>query len=140
MSVDNDPDKRFFFPECDPDPASTDTQLAPIRSTQCSGLGSVSFRPHRSVSQRYGSVSSHHQAKTVRKSLTSTVFNVLYLLYDFLSVKNDVNVPSKSKKQKTFGILKVNDKKSKIRIRILISKSDSEPCQLLLSLKNLIFC
>ncbi len=30
------------------------------------------------------------------------VSTVLLLLYDFLSVKNNVNVPSKSKKQKTY--------------------------------------
>jgi hypothetical protein len=30
------------------------------------------------------------------------VSTVLLLLYDFLSVKNIVNVPSKSKKQKTY--------------------------------------
>jgi hypothetical protein len=52
-----------------------------------------------SVSHKYGSGSGsfHHQAKIVRKTLISTV---LSLFYDFLSVKNDVNVASKSKKQK----------------------------------------
>jgi hypothetical protein len=35
--------------------------------------------------------------KTVRKTLISIV---LWLLLDFLSLKNDVNVPSKSNKQK----------------------------------------
>jgi hypothetical protein len=39
-----------------------------------------------------GSGSSHQQAKIVRKSLNSTIL----LLYDFLSVKNDVNEPPKS--------------------------------------------
>ncbi len=39
----------------------------------------------------------HHQAKIVRKILISTV---LCRLYDFLSLKNDGNVPSKSYKQK----------------------------------------
>jgi hypothetical protein len=52
-----------------------------------------------SVSQRYGSGSFYHQAKTVRKTL---IPNVLELLFDFLSLKNDVNVPSKSNKQKIF--------------------------------------
>ena len=48
------------------------------------------------VSQKYrsgsglGTGSSHNQAKIVRKPLISTV---LLLLYDFLSVKNDVNIP-----------------------------------------------
>ncbi len=54
-----------------------------------------------SISQRYGSGygSFYHQAKIVRKTLISTV---LWLLYAFLSLKNDVNVPSKSNKQKFF--------------------------------------
>ncbi len=45
-----------------------------------------------SVSQRYGSGSGsfHYQAKIVRKPL---IFAVLQLIYDFLSLKNDVNVP-----------------------------------------------
>ncbi len=38
-----------------------------------------------------------HQAKLVRKTL---ILTVLRLLYDFLSLKNDVNVVSKSNKQK----------------------------------------
>ncbi len=50
-----------------------------------------------SISQRHGSGSFYHQAKIVRKILISTV---LRLLYDFLSLKNNVNVPSKSNKQK----------------------------------------
>ncbi len=54
----------------------------------------------------------YRQAKIVRITLIPTV---LWLLYDFLSSKNDVNVPSKSNKQKSFeqilfsGALKVND-------------------------------
>jgi hypothetical protein len=42
--------------------------------------------------------------------------------FDFLSLKNDVNVPSKSNKQNNFfvGVLKVNDENSRIRIRIRI--------------------
>ncbi len=42
-------------------------------------------------------------------------------LFDFLSLKNDVNVPSKSISRKTVGILKVNDESSRIRIQ------DSDP-------------
>jgi hypothetical protein len=41
-------------------------------------------------------------------------------LFDFLSLKNDVNVPSKSNKQKKLCfavILKVNDENSRIRIQ-----------------------
>ncbi len=41
----------------------------------------------------------YHQAKIVRKTLIAAV---LLLLFDFLSLKNDVNVPSKSNKQKIF--------------------------------------
>ncbi len=47
--------------------------------------------------------------------------SVLWLLYDFLSLKNDVNVSSKSNKQKNLffgGVFKVNDENSRIRIRI----------------------
>jgi hypothetical protein len=56
------------------------------------------FRPpgSGSISQRYGSGSFHHYAKIIRKPLISTVF----LLFYFLSLKNDVNVPSKSNMQK----------------------------------------
>jgi hypothetical protein len=46
-----------------------------------------------------GSRSFYQQAKKIRKSSIPTV---LWLLLDFLSLKNDVNVPSKSKKQKNF--------------------------------------
>jgi hypothetical protein len=57
------------------------------------GSGSGSF------SQTYGSGSFHHQAKIVRKQLTPTV---LLLLFDFLSMKNDVKAPSTSNRQKNF--------------------------------------
>ncbi len=50
-----------------------------------------------STSQRYGSGSFNHQAKIVRKTL---IYTVLWLFLDFRSYKNDVNVPSKSNKQK----------------------------------------
>jgi len=46
----------------------------------------------------YGSGSFHHQAKTAKKTFISTV---LRLLFDFLSLKNDVNVPSKVISKKT---------------------------------------
>jgi hypothetical protein len=54
-----------------------------------------------SISQRHVSVSGsfYHKGKIVRKTLIPTA--LLLLLY-FLSLKNDVNVPSKSKKQKSF--------------------------------------
>ncbi len=50
----------------------------------------------RSVSQRYGSGSFYHRAKIVRNTMIPTV---LRLLYDILSLKNNVNVPTKSNKQ-----------------------------------------
>ncbi len=67
-----------------------------IRS-QCSGSGSFGPPISGSVSQRYESGSFDHQTKIVRKTFICTV---LRLLYDFLSLKNDVNVPSKRKRQK----------------------------------------
>ncbi len=84
---------------------------------QCFGSGSVCFWPPGSVSHRYGSDSAEsfdHQAKMVRKTF---IFTVLRLLCDFLSLKNDVNVPSKSYKQKNLkkilfaGALKVTEEK-----------------------------
>jgi hypothetical protein len=56
-----------------------------------------------SITRRYrsGSGSFYHQAKIVRKTLIPTV---LLLLLDFLSLKNYVNVPLKSNKQKNFFI------------------------------------
>jgi hypothetical protein len=50
-----------------------------------------------SICQRSGSV--YHQAKIVRKT---PIPNVLWLLWDILSMKDDLNVPSKSNKQKNF--------------------------------------
>jgi hypothetical protein len=49
-----------------------------------------------SSSQRNGSGSFYHQAKIIRKTLISAV---LWLLFDFFSLKNDVNVTSKGNKQ-----------------------------------------
>jgi hypothetical protein len=48
---------------------------------------------------RYRSGTFYHQAKIARKTLIPTA---LWLLYDFLSLKNDVNVASKSNKQNNF--------------------------------------
>jgi hypothetical protein len=60
--------------------------------------------------------------KNSKKNLVSYYF---VTLFDFLSLKNDENVPSKNNKQNIFllnkffvGFLKVNDKNSRIRIRI----------------------
>jgi hypothetical protein len=52
-----------------------------------------------SISQRYGSGSFNHQAKKGTKTLIPTV---LWLHLNFLSLKNDVKVPSKSNEQKNF--------------------------------------
>ncbi len=76
-----------------------------------------------SISQRYGSESGsfYHQAKVVRKILIPTA---LWLLFDFLSLKNDVNVPSKTNKYPE-GQWRKSDplvigKISRIKIRIRI--------------------
>jgi hypothetical protein len=65
----------------------TDKGLKKRYYKQCCGSGSSS--------QRYGSGSFYHQAKIVRKTLIPPVF-----LFDFLSLKNDVSVPSKSEELK----------------------------------------
>jgi hypothetical protein len=53
-----------------------------------SGYGSIS------QGYGYGSGSFYHQVKIVRKTLIRTV---LWLFYDFLSLKNEANVPFKKK-------------------------------------------
>ncbi len=71
----------------------------------------------------------YHQTKIIRKTLIPTV---LLLLFYFVSLKNDVYVPSKSNKLENFnkkkffvGLLKVNDENWRIRIRIQIHYSDA---------------
>ncbi len=59
-----------------------------------SGSGSVSQEVRIRI---VGSGSFSHQANIVRKTLIPTV---LRLIYDFLSLKNDVKVSAKSNKQK----------------------------------------
>jgi hypothetical protein len=73
-----------------------------------------------SVSQRYGSGFGPFCRKNSKKKFVSYSF---LTFYDFLSVKNDVNVPSKSNKQKNLekkivfvGVLKTNDENSRILI------------------------
>ncbi len=68
------------------------------QAEQCCGsgsVGSICFWASwiRILLSESGSRSFFHQAKIVRKTL---VFTVLWILFDFLSLKNDVNVPSKS--------------------------------------------
>jgi hypothetical protein len=80
----------------------------------------ICFGPpgYGSVSQWFGSGSFYHQAKMGRKTLISTV------LYEFLFLKNDVNVPAK----KLFvGILKITDKNSRIWISQRYESADPDP-------------
>ncbi len=93
----------------------------------------------------YGSGSILKQAKKVRKTLIS---NVLWLPYDFLYLKTDVNVLSTSNKQKLWkylffvAILKATDEKSWIRIRKSVYDSvdpDPDPYQNVTDLQHC-FC
>ncbi len=77
-----------------------------------------------------GSGSFYHQAKIVRKTLIPTG-TVLWLFFYFLSLKNDVNVPSISNNQKNLflklvfgGVLMVNDEKIRIRLDPLVRGMD----------------
>jgi hypothetical protein len=75
-------------PYPDPDPSDPNVFGPPG-----SGSGSISQR------NGSGSGSFYHHANIVRTTLIPTV---LRLLFESLSLKNDVIVPSKSKKQKNF--------------------------------------
>jgi hypothetical protein len=75
--ADPDPDPHVFGP---PGSGSGSTSQR-YGSGSCSGSGSGSF---------------YHHAKIVRKTL---IPNILLLFFDFLSLKNDLNVASKSNKQ-----------------------------------------
>ncbi len=77
--------------------------LTPYFKFQCFGSTFFGSPGSGSTSQRYGSRSGsfNHQAKIVRKTLISSV---LCLHLDSLSLKNDVNVPSKSNEQKSFFV------------------------------------
>ncbi len=110
----------LFNSVADPDPhPNLDTQDPYVLGPPGSASGSIN---QRSGSES-GSGSFYHQAKIVRKTLIPCV---LCLLYDFLSLKNDVNVPSKSNKQTDFfvDILKIFDENGRIRIRIWIHQSE----------------
>jgi hypothetical protein len=94
---------------------------------QCCGSGSVFFGPlgPGSISTRYRSGSGffYNQAKILRKKPA-----VLWFLYDFLSLKNYVNVASKSKQKKNLkkilvAILKVTNENYRVRSRIRIRLS-----------------
>jgi hypothetical protein len=78
--------------------------ISEARSVQNNGIqycgsGSVCFGPpgSGSIGTRYESGSFYHHAKIVRKTLIPTV---VCLLYELLSLKNDVNVASKSNSKK----------------------------------------
>ncbi len=83
-----------------------------------------------SISLRYGSGSGfgsfYHQAKIIRKTL---IPSALWLLFDFLYLKNDVNVPSKSNKKNFFQkiIFLLASWRSMTKITGSASKSGSEP-------------
>ncbi len=82
----------------------------PHSCIQCCGSGSVRFWTFRIRILRSSS-------KNIKKKLDFYCFGILY---DFLSLKNEVSVPSKSKKNRKFlfvGILKATDEKSRIWIR-----------------------
>ncbi len=85
--------------------------------SQCCGSGSESWSVGSIVYVfgTAGSGSFYHQVKIVRKTL---IFTAKWLLFDFLPLKNDVNVPLKSNQQNNFKkkffvcILKVYDENS----------------------------
>jgi hypothetical protein len=71
-------------------------------------IGENQFCGTGSVSQRYGSGSFFHQAIIVRKFLIPTV---LRLLFDFLSLKNNLNLPFKL----FDGVMKATNENTRIR-------------------------
>ncbi len=81
-------DRKVSNNVADPDPNPPDPH---VLGPPWSGSGSIS--------QRYVSGFFYHKAKIVRKTL---IFTVLWLLFDFLSLKSDVKVPSKSNMQNFF--------------------------------------
>ncbi len=93
-------EKNLTNPQCvqtrvaDPDPDLSDPY---VFGPPGSGFGSINQR--YGSGSRSGSGSFYYQAKIVRKTLIPTA---LWLLFDFLSSKKYVNVPSKSNKQKNF--------------------------------------
>ncbi len=84
--LDPDPSDPYVFCLLDPDPSDPYVFVPP-------GSGSISQR-HGSVS-----VSFYQPSKNRKKTLIPTV---LLLHFDFLSLKKDVNVPSKSNMKKNF--------------------------------------
>ncbi len=80
-----------------------------------------------STSQRYGSGSFYHNVKIIRKTLIPTILNLdsyyFVTLFNFLSLKNDVNVPSKT----GFRIRIRINLSCWIRIRIRSQIEDPDP-------------
>ncbi len=98
------------------------TSVFPVTELFHDNLLSSDGDPDPYVLELPESGSFYHKAKIVRKTLIPIV---LRLLYDFLSLKNDVNVPSERNKAENFlknsffvGVLKVKDENSRIQIRI----------------------
>ncbi len=83
-----------------PSPSATLGKQCCESGSGSGSVGSIFFGPPGS-----GSGSCYHQAKIVRKTLIPTV---LWNLFDFLSLKNDGNVPSKSNKLKNILIKKIS--------------------------------
>ncbi len=94
----------FLTSVADPDP-NPDPPDPRVFGPPGSGAGSISQKYGcgsgcgSGFGSGSGSGSFYHSSKIVRKTLISTV---LWLLFDFLPLKNDVNEPSKSNMQKNF--------------------------------------
>ncbi len=80
-------------PDPNPDPDPTDPRVFGPP-----GSGSTSQRYGSGSGSCSGSGSFYHHAKIVRKTLIPPI--LLPTLFEFLSLKNDVNVASKSHQQK----------------------------------------
>ncbi len=89
------------------------------------------MRSSKSVKQNYFFWGADPESDPVLPSSSKIIKTVFSLLCDFLSLKDDVNVPSKSNKQNNLGkklffvgILKVTDEKSRSQSWIRISLSE----------------
>jgi len=89
--------------------------------------------PHPSLLYGSRSGSFHHQAKKVRKTLVSTV---LWLLYDFFYIWRSKRQRTKKKNKFFVSILKATEEKSRIRIRIKMSRIHSTACMSWSRIKN----
>jgi hypothetical protein len=94
--LDLDPDLLVRGSVADPDPPDPHVFGPPG-----SGSGSTGQRYGSGSGSCFGSGSFYYHAKIVKKNLDSYYF---VTLFDFLSLKNDVNVASKSNKQKKIAL------------------------------------